>query len=71
MFGSELAQRLAGVGMELLGMGGQLAPGSAHAPLRGRVESLYLGAAALTIAAGTSEINRGIIATRGLALPRA
>ena len=71
MYGSELAQRLASAGMELLGLGGQLAPGSPHAALRGKVEALYLSAAALTVAAGTSEINRGIIATRGLGLPRA
>jgi alkylation response protein AidB-like acyl-CoA dehydrogenase len=71
MYGSELTQRLARAGMELMWLGGQLAPGSPHAPLRGRIESLYLNAAALTIAAGTSEINRGIIATRGLGLPRA
>jgi alkylation response protein AidB-like acyl-CoA dehydrogenase len=71
MFGSELTQRLAKTGMELLWQGGQLAPGSPHAPMRGRIETLYLNAAALTIAAGTSEINRGIIATRGLGLPRA
>ena len=71
MYGSELAQRLALAGMQLVGLGGQLAPGSAWAPLSGRIESLYLQSAALTIAAGTSEINRGIIATRGLGLPRA
>jgi alkylation response protein AidB-like acyl-CoA dehydrogenase len=71
MYGSELTQRMAGTGMQLLWLGGQLAPGSPWAPLRGRIETLYLNAAALTIAAGTSEINRGIIATRGLGLPRA
>jgi len=70
MYGSELAQRLANAGMQILGLGGQLAAGSAHAPLRGAFESLYLNAAALTIAAGTSEIQRGIIAGRGLGLPR-
>jgi alkylation response protein AidB-like acyl-CoA dehydrogenase len=62
---------MAGTGLQLLWLGGQLAPGSPWAPLRGRIETLYLNAAALTIAAGTSEINRGIIATRGLGLPRA
>lgn len=71
LFGSELAQRLAGTGMQLLGLEGQLAPGSPHAALLGRVEALYLNSVALTIAAGTSEVNRGIIATRGLGLPRA
>jgi len=71
MYGSELSQRMAGAGMQLLGLAGQLRPDSPWAPLQGRIESLYLSAAALTIAAGTSEINRGIIATRGLGLPRA
>jgi alkylation response protein AidB-like acyl-CoA dehydrogenase len=70
-FGTELTQRLARTGMELLSLGGQLLPGSPWAPLQGRIETMYLNAAALTIAAGTSEINRGIIATRGLGLPRA
>ncbi len=71
MFGSELAQRLARTGMQLMALAGQLAPGSAFAPLEGKFESQYLNSAALTVAAGTSEINRGIIATRGLGLPRA
>jgi alkylation response protein AidB-like acyl-CoA dehydrogenase len=70
MYGSELAQRLAQAGMRLLGPGGQLAPGSPWAPLRGSFQSLYLGAAALTVAAGTSEVMRNIIAGRGLGMPR-
>jgi alkylation response protein AidB-like acyl-CoA dehydrogenase len=70
MFGSELAQRLANAGVQILGLGGQLAPDSSYAPLAGRFESLYLGAAALTVAAGTSEVMRNIIAGRGLGMPR-
>ncbi|MCI0850184.1 MAG: acyl-CoA dehydrogenase family protein [Chloroflexi bacterium] len=70
LYGTELAQRLANVGVRILGLGGQLAPGSPWAPLAGKIETLYLTAAALTIAAGTSEIMRGIIAGRGLGLPR-
>src|SRR4029078_8810062 len=38
MFGTELTQRLARTGMELLSLGGQLAPGSPWAPLQGRIE---------------------------------
>ncbi len=70
MYGSELQQRLAGAGMEMLGLGGQIEPGSRWAPLQGRIEQFYLFAAALTIDAGTSEIMCGIIAGRGLGLPR-
>jgi alkylation response protein AidB-like acyl-CoA dehydrogenase len=70
LYGSELQQRLAGAGMEILGMSGQLAPGSRWTPMAGRLEQYYLFASALTVAAGTSEIMRGIIAGRGLGLPR-
>ena len=70
LYGSELQQRLGGAGMEVLGLGGQLEPGSRWAPLQGRVEAFYLFSLALTVAAGTSEIMRGIIAGRGLGLPR-
>jgi len=70
LYGSELQQRLAGAGIEILGLAGQLGPGTSWAPLDGRLEQFYLFSAALTVAAGTSEIHRGIIAGRGLGLPR-
>jgi alkylation response protein AidB-like acyl-CoA dehydrogenase len=70
VFRSELSQRLAQVGMELLGLYAQLKPGSKWAPLKGQIENLYLTSISGTIAAGTSEIQRNIIAERGLGLPR-
>lgn len=70
LFGSELQQRLARAGMEIMGLGGQLRPGSRWAPMAGRIADYYLGAVATTIAAGTSEVMRNIIAIRGLGLPR-
>jgi alkylation response protein AidB-like acyl-CoA dehydrogenase len=70
MYGSELQQRLAGAGMQIMGLAGQLEPGSQWAPLAGRLEQFYLFASALTVAAGTTEIQKGIIAGRGLGLPR-
>jgi alkylation response protein AidB-like acyl-CoA dehydrogenase len=70
LYGTELAQRLANAGVRIMGLGGQLGPGSPWAPLKGKLETLYLAAAALTVAAGTSEIMRGIIAGRGLGMPR-
>ncbi len=70
LFGSELSQRIAATGIKILGMYGNIAPGSAYAHMRGRLEQMYLTSVSSTIAAGTSEIQRGIIATRGLGLPR-
>ncbi|MDZ4278207.1 MAG: acyl-CoA dehydrogenase family protein [Dehalococcoidia bacterium] len=70
LFGSELIQRVALTGVQLLGLFSGLAPDGRWAPLNGRIERLYLTAVASTIAAGTSEIQRGIIAMRGLGLPR-
>jgi alkylation response protein AidB-like acyl-CoA dehydrogenase len=70
VFGTELQQHVASTGMHLLGLYGQLEPESKYAPLGGRIERSYMTAVAVTIAAGTSEIQRNIIATRGLGLPR-
>lgn len=70
LFGTEVSQRIGRVGVEVLGLYGQLAPGSKGAPLNGDAEMAYLSAVSLTIAGGTSEIQRNIIAQRGLGLPR-
>jgi alkylation response protein AidB-like acyl-CoA dehydrogenase len=70
LYGSELGQRIAATGMKVLGLYGNVAPGSKHAYLKGRLEQSYLTSVSGTIAAGTSEIQRNVIATRGLGLPR-
>jgi alkylation response protein AidB-like acyl-CoA dehydrogenase len=70
LYGSELTQRIASTGIELLGLAGQLAADSPNAPLHGALSRSYLTAVSSTIAAGTSEIQRNIIAQRGLGLPR-
>lgn len=70
LFGSEMLKNLYGFGIQILGMYGQLDPESKWAPLRGRFERGYMSIAGNTVAAGTSEIQRNIIATRGLGLPR-
>ena len=53
--------------LDLLGLPGQLAPGSPWAPLRGRVEKLYLTSCSQH-SGGTTEIQKNIIARRGLGL---
>ncbi len=68
LFGSEMGQRIALTGMHLLGMHGELRDGSAGEVIDQATG--YLQSASGTVAAGTSEIQRGIIATRGLGLPR-
>ena len=70
MYGTELTQRVARTGMEILGMAGQISQGSKWAPLEGHIQQLYLSSVSSTIAAGTSEIQRNIIAQRGLGLSR-
>ncbi|MCH7705526.1 MAG: acyl-CoA dehydrogenase family protein [Chloroflexi bacterium] len=70
LFGSEMVQRIFRTGMSMMGLYGTLAKGSKWAPLQGRVERGFLTSFSSTIAAGTSEIQRNVIATRGLGLPR-
>ncbi len=70
VFSTELLQRATNTGMQLMGLYGQVAPGSRWAPLKGRLEQLWLISFGRTHAGGTSEVQRLIIATRGLGLPR-
>ena len=70
LFWSEMFQRLLKIPMELIGPYGQLQPGDPNAPLDGRWPHLYLYSRGRTIAAGTSEVQRGIIAQRVLGLPK-
>jgi alkylation response protein AidB-like acyl-CoA dehydrogenase len=70
LYSSQLIKRAASEAMEMLGCYGTLDRHSKWAPLKGWVEHLYLSSRGMTIAAGTSEIHRNIIALRGLGLPR-
>jgi alkylation response protein AidB-like acyl-CoA dehydrogenase len=65
----ELGQKLARLGMDILGPWGPLREGSRHARLGGHISHDYLTSLGHTIAGGTAEILRTTIATRGLGLP--
>ena len=70
VFGSETVQRVTEASLDILGMYGTLGREDKWAPLKGRAQEHWMNAFAGTIAAGTSEIQRNIIAGRGLGLPR-
>jgi len=70
LYYSEMGQRLARLGNDLLGPYGQLLGDSPRAPEHGRAAQRELQSRAPTIFAGTSEIQRNIIAERVLGLPR-
>ena len=66
LFNSELSQRLAQTAMQCLGLAGNLMDGGEASSF----PKAYLGAVPATIRGGTSEVQRNVIATRGLGLPR-
>ena len=66
LYNSELSQRVAQTCMQVIGLRGQLVDDDGE----GSFGRLYLGMVPATIRGGTSEVQRNVIATRGLGLPR-
>ena len=70
LFMNEAGKRLANAALELLGHEAELKPGEPEAPLGGRFERSYRYTVVDTIGGGTSEVQKNIIARRGLGLPQ-
>jgi alkylation response protein AidB-like acyl-CoA dehydrogenase len=69
-FWADLSQAIGDAGVELLGERGLLLRGSPHAAGAGRFVQHLMFSRAATVAGGTSEIQRNIVAQRLLGLPR-
>jgi alkylation response protein AidB-like acyl-CoA dehydrogenase len=68
-FATAFEQNLANVSTQVLGLYGQLMPGSKDAILNGRASANYLTAPGYSLMGGTVEILKNVVATRGLGLP--
>ena len=67
---TQLEQAIGHVGLELLGPVGLLRSGDPWAPIGGEVQRHFVRNVPTTIAAGTLEIQKNVVAHRGLGLPR-
>jgi alkylation response protein AidB-like acyl-CoA dehydrogenase len=70
LYNTEMDVRVANGGIQILGLYGQLHRDSKWVRLMGRFQKSYMYAIAMVAGGGTSEIQRNIIAMRGLGLPR-
>ncbi len=71
VFGSELAQRITHSAAKLFGLYGELwDQESPWSPMEGSVAQNYVLSIPNTLTGGSSEVQRNVIATRGLGLPR-
>ncbi|HMO95721.1 MAG TPA: acyl-CoA dehydrogenase family protein [Tepidiformaceae bacterium] len=70
VFATELAAKITNFGVNQLGPAGTLEPDSKYAALDGNMEKGHLVNVSPLIYSGSSEIQRNIIANRGLGLPR-
>ena len=69
-FADDVMVHIADAGLQILGLYGQLGRGSKWAQLAGTIEATYLTYPPWTIGSGSQEIQKNIIATLGLRLPR-
>jgi alkylation response protein AidB-like acyl-CoA dehydrogenase len=70
LYNTDMQLELAKAGMEIMGLYGQLEPHSKHVQLQGRFERQFLWWTGLVVGGGTPEIQKNIIAMRGLGMPR-
>lgn len=71
LFATELTQRIYRTAMKTVGLYGQIWDRESDwAPVEGQFSRSYVSSVSATIAGGTSEIQRNIIAQRGLGMPR-
>jgi len=70
VFMSEIIRKMVQVAMDIAGPFGQLEMDSKYSILKGRIARDYLRSLSIGIGGGTNEIQRNIIAMRGLELPR-
>jgi alkylation response protein AidB-like acyl-CoA dehydrogenase len=70
VFSSELQERLGQAALDILGTAGLLSEDTEGAPVAGEMEQMLRHAIMGMIGGGTSEIQRNVIAQRGLDLPR-
>ncbi|MFC1924645.1 acyl-CoA dehydrogenase family protein [Chloroflexota bacterium] len=70
VFGTDLMHHVGNIGIQIMGLYGILNQDSKWVPLKGRIEHLYRQARRRAVTGGTQEIQRNIIALRGLGLPR-
>ncbi len=70
VFQSELSQRIYNFGLNALGLSGQIRSGDARAPLLGEFAENYMLISPASVYSGSNEVQRNIIASRGLGLPR-
>jgi alkylation response protein AidB-like acyl-CoA dehydrogenase len=69
-FADDVMGHIADTGVQILGLYGQLGRGSKWAPLGGNIGATYLSYPPWSIGSGSHEIQKNIIATLGLRLPR-
>ncbi len=67
---SDMSQRLSGLGLDLCGDAAPLWRGAHDVPADGKWQRQWLWSGAASIAGGTSEVQRNIVAERILGLPR-